>query len=213
VKVAESAGSNKSRMGRGPRAAWRRLTLVGRAVVFLVFTVLAGGLGILGWLGIGPSTDASSESNQDFAVPLVRYRAPAPATANTLSVTGDSPLGWSTEPALGLAYERGEDRTPGLVPIYQQRCIDGCAEGLVYAFSSTSTWARDKWMPEGEAFRCFDAAHAPEGTRPLQELMNDGHARTYAVPGTAYYEEATSNGFSDLADPALCYIWPPDTAG
>lgn len=152
---------------------------------------------------------SSDPSARDLAVPLMRYQAPPPGTANTLSVTGDPHGSWETEPALAFAYEPDEDRVPGLIAIYLQRCIRGCGEDPVHAFSVSGSW--QNWERVEVAFRCFNPEAAPEGTQPLTRLMNDKHARTWALRGTSYYDDALSQGFQevDRGEP-LCHVWPPD---
>lgn len=141
-------------------------------------------------------------------LPLQRYQAPPPNSANFISPTASGPVGWSTERSLGGVYQAGENGVPGLIPIYQYRCISGCNENLVY-FLAGDAGPESNFVYEGEAFRCFNPDAPPPGTRPLYRLWNDKHTRFWAVPGTAEYENATSVGFKD-PDPsrgALCYIW------
>lgn len=194
-----------------PRNRW----LLAAGTLATAVTIAAAVL-IVAWSDSwhGSDSDPSSSSVRDQAVPLVRHQAPAPAIANTLSVTSDGPAGWSPEPPLGLAYMPGEDRVRGLIPIYRHRCIDGCGEDLVYAFSPRSTRG-SKWEPEGEAFRCFDPENPPDDMDLLavRKLTNNHtNARTWAVRGTDYYDYALSHGFSEPERDPLCYIVPQTRA-
>lgn len=141
------------------------------------------------------------------ALPMLRYQAPPPDTANLISMGGPAPRGWTNRPSPGWGYAPGEDGVPGLVPIYRYRCTGGCVEKLVY-FLSRSADKQGNWAYEEEAFRCFDPASPPPGTRPLHRLMNKEHARWWAVPGTAEHRQATTAGFRDPSpDDPLCYVW------
>lgn len=142
-------------------------------------------------------------------LPLRRYQAPEPDSANFISPTEPGPANWNTKPPLGWVYEEGTNSAPGLVPIYQYRCTSPiCSERLVY-FLSRYAGPRQNYVYEGETFRCFNPDAPPPGTRPLHPLMNDKHARIWAVPGTFEYQSATSNGYKDSPSGRrpLCYIW------
>lgn len=178
-----------------------RLVRAGSAFIVIVALLVAWAV-----KGNAPGPDWLAHAR-----PLVRYQAPGPATASTLSVTGERQRGWSIEAPVGMAYEPREDRVPGLIPIYRQRCVAGCREDPVYAFSRRSTW-RPEWELEEEAFRCFDPVAAPEGTQPLLRLRHpDTRARTWALPGTEHHWDALSEGFEEANDgEPLCYVWPSE---
>ena len=143
-------------------------------------------------------------------LPLKRYQAPAPGKANFISPTEPGPSGWLALPSLGMVYPAGQTGVPGLIPVYQYRCVAAVCEKLVYALFSEKGSKGEGWVYEREAFRCFDPAHPPAGTRPLYRLMHQtGRGRLWAVPGTPEYQAAVEAGFRDpdTGRGALCYIW------
>ncbi len=141
-------------------------------------------------------------------LPLRWFQAPAPYTANLISPTAPPPPRWVTKPVLGSVYSAGERGVPGLVPVYQFHCIGNCGETTAYRLA-TESGGDSRWALDGEAFRCFDPAHLPAGTRPLHMLRDrDAYVRAWAVPGTREYNnilQSEPGKFEDYG--TLCFIW------
>jgi hypothetical protein len=189
--------------------ATRRLLLAAAAIVVLVTSLVVAIL-----------TLNKERADSDEALPLhppvppgysgaeprqlTSARAPQPGTSTLLSLSDPAPTGWSVHAIIGWAYPAGEDAVPGLIPIYRYRCVGACDETPTY-FPTIEAGAKQGFAFEQEAFRCFDRNRPPPDSRPLHRLMNKSHARTWAVPGTKAYREATAAGFADYG--LLCYIW------
>lgn len=213
VKCPGSGGQIQAESGGLQRwTLCRRLMRVASVVIPLI----AACVGILEWTGVNPFVedvvDASPRvPHEPRPVPLVRCQAPRPATANTLTVTGGCPSGWTVETSLGFVYLAGEERIDELVPVSENECISSkCTEDPTYSFS-VKMWKRADWDRHEEAFRCFPEHSRPPEAVPLIEFRHPVTlARTWAVQGTHYYSEAIGQGF-DVMDEPVCYIWPQDT--
>jgi hypothetical protein len=159
-------------------------------------------------LSVGTPVRYTYESTAPL--PLRRFQAPAPRTANFVSPTEPAPPGWAAQPSPGWVYRAGEEGVPGLVPIYQFHCTGNCGEAPVYRLSTEASENRN-WALDGEAFRCFDPdAPPPPGARPLNTLRHHiTFTRAWAVPGTAEYDRIIHSDGSGKFDDhgTLCYIW------
>jgi hypothetical protein len=141
-------------------------------------------------------------------VELQRWKAPAPERANFLAALGSghgSPGGWSSQSTLGSVYLPGTADVPGLWPVYRSRCESGCAFGYYYSPNPT---AQVNYVIEAEAFRCFDPAAAPAGSRPLHALLlRDPAGWVWAVPGTGEWDAYHQPDIEIANDFVVCHIW------
>ncbi|WP_285789658.1 PASTA domain-containing protein [Micromonospora sp. NBRC 101691] len=139
------------------------------------------------------------------AVPLHRFKAPAPKRANFLSPGGGGPGGWSQQSTIGQVYPPGAT-VPGLKTIYQSRCVSGCGEAGGYYYSDNPQ-AQQSWVMEGQAFACF--ADAPPGTVPLHALFHGADAVwVWAQPGSTEYDYFKQHGFTHHFEFRICNVWP-----
>ncbi|MBB5867367.1 beta-lactam-binding protein with PASTA domain [Allocatelliglobosispora scoriae] len=142
------------------------------------------------------------------AVTLLRWKAPAPRRANFLAPAGSGqgpPGGWSAQSSFASVYQPGTADLPGLVPIFRSRCVSGCGEIGGYYLSGNGA-AQAGYAMEGEAFRCFDPAAAPAGTRDLHALfLDDANTWVAAVPGTGEWNVFHQSPIR--YDFVICNVW------
>ncbi|MEU4565579.1 PASTA domain-containing protein [Micromonospora sp. NPDC023956] len=143
------------------------------------------------------------------AVPLHRFKAPAPNRANFLSPGGGGPGGWSQQSTIGQVYPPGAAQSgavPGLKVIYQSRCAANCGEVGGYYFSDNPQ-AQQNWVMEGPAFACFQDSQP--GTVPLHALFHGaGAVWVWAQPGSAEYTYFKERGFDHHFEFGICHVWP-----
>ncbi len=121
-------------------------------------------------------------------VALQRWKAPGARRANFIAAAGSGqgpPGGWSPQGSSPIAiYLPGTEGVPGLWPIYRSRCASGCGEIGGYYYSANPA-VQVGYVMEAEAFRCFDPARAPGGTKELYALfLDNANTWVWAVPGT-----------------------------
>ncbi|GIH08526.1 hypothetical protein Rhe02_65930 [Rhizocola hellebori] len=142
-------------------------------------------------------------------VQLQRWKAPGARRANFIAATGSNqvpPAGWSSQPSSPIAvYLPATEGVPGIAPIYRSRCASGCGEIGGYYYSGNPA-AQAGYVMEGEAFRCFDPAAAPGGTKDLHALFMDNfNTWVFAVPGTYEWDYFHANPIK--FDFVICRVW------
>jgi beta-lactam-binding protein with PASTA domain len=143
------------------------------------------------------------------AVPLQRWKAPAPRRGTFFTAAGSGqapPSGWSAQPSSSIGvYLPGTADLPGLWPIYRSRCTSGCGEIGGYYYSANSA-VQTGYTMDAEAFRCFDPAAAPGGTRDLHALfLDDANTWVAAVPGTGEWDVFHQSPIK--YDFVICRVW------
>jgi hypothetical protein len=139
-------------------------------------------------------------------VQMLRWKAPGARRANYIAAGGGGPAGWSQQASSPiLIYPPGTEGIPGLWPMYRSRCASGCGEIDGYYYSGNPA-VQVGYVMEGEAFRCFDPATAPAGTKDLHALfLDNANTWVWAVPGTGEWNTFHTNPIK--YDFVICRVW------
>jgi hypothetical protein len=89
--------------------------------------------------------------------------------------------------------------------MYRSRCASGCGEIGGFYYSGNPA-AQTGYVMEGEAFRCFDPAAAPAGTRDLHALfLDDANTWVWALPGSGEWNVFHQSPIK--YDFVICKVW------
>lgn len=115
-------------------------------------------------------------------------------------------LGWTQQSSIGGAYPPGGG-VPGLVPIYQHRCVSGCGSGrwtTGFEYSQAPAPPNNRWVTDGVAFSCFGQQYP--GTVKLVGMFNSSLvAWAFAPEGSWEFNTFANAGYAPSV--FICFIW------
>jgi hypothetical protein len=140
---------------------------------------------------------------------LQRWKAPGARRGNFISAAGSNqgpPAGWSAQSFTSAGvYLPGTEGVPGIWPMYRSRCVSACGEVGGYYYSGNPA-VQAGYAMEGEAFRCFDPAAAPGGTKEMHALfLDDANTWVWAIPGSGEWNVFHQSPIK--YDFVICKVW------